>query len=208
VEETWRARAWVATETEADERREHARRIVGTVIVGVRYVTLDYRRSELARDVKGPRLVTDESEWLSPPWRYDDYDSVDFGVELTTTDGRTFSVTWDPLGDRESIGLRAEPLFGLRFDGDRDAAMWDVVDRSRWHTFTHTPVRSVELHYLPWGDEGQWCPRITLGFETRSIELLLGEGQSNDGIAPAADNVAVLYDPVDLPEWEQSHRAR
>jgi hypothetical protein len=176
---------------------------------GVRYVTLDYRRWELAPNAIGTRVIADASEWLEPPWRYHNCDSVDLGVELTTTGNRVFSITWDALGCHESIGLREQPLLGFRFDEDRDVAIWDVSERSRWQPhLTREVIQNVDLHYLPWGDEGFWCPRITLGFDIGSIELLLGEGRADQGVDPSADNVAVLFAPESLPEWEQTSHTK
>lgn len=65
-------------------------------------------------------------------------------------------------------------------------------------------VTDVQLHYLPWDDyiRGFWCTRITVRSGAAVAELLLG-GDGRDGqLSPAADNVAVLFDPPQLPEWE------
>jgi hypothetical protein len=61
---------------------------------------------------EGPRHIVDAGEWRNPTWRYPGFDSVDFGVELETEPGSVFSVTWDPLGMYEGIGLREQPLLG------------------------------------------------------------------------------------------------
>ena len=186
------------------ERQDHARRLVGLRLSAVRYLTLDYRRWDLAPEFRGPRTIADTDEWAEPTWEFAACDSIDVGVELETTDNRTFSVTWDALGYHESIGLLEQPLLGWRFDEERDIAIWEVASRSRWRTFLNQPVEHVELHYLRWADEGFWCPRITLSFDSRVIELLLGDGREGDGVGPASDNVAVLFDPAALPAWERS----
>jgi hypothetical protein len=193
--------AWVSTKSEVEGRRVDAGGLVGLEFSAVRYVTLDYRRSDFAPEFSGPRSITDASEWREPTWEFDDCDSADFGVEFTTSRGRVFSVTWDALGVHESVGLHEGSLLGERFSGNSDVAVWEVGARSRWLPLLGEPVGGVDLHYEPWADEGFWCPRITLRFGSRRIELLLGEGRKGGRVGPAANNVAVLFDPEELPQW-------
>ena len=187
------------------ERVEHARRLIGSEIDRVRYINIDYERDQRAAGLIGPRVIVDDDEWSEPTWQFPDCDSIDFGLELETRDGRLFSVTWDPPGLREGIGLREEPLLGTGVRVDGATAIWDVTNTSGWVHLLGRATSDVVLHYLPWGDPGGfWCPRITLRFPGATVELLLGEGGSNRKLGPSADNVAVLFDPERLPDWEQA----
>ena len=42
-----------------------------------------------------------------PTWLYDGFDAIDYGLEIETDSGALFSLTWDPPGHHEGIGLRA-----------------------------------------------------------------------------------------------------
>ena len=67
---------------------------------------------------------------------------------------------------------------------------------------TGRKVTGVDLHYVPWDDDGssQWCPRISIHGEDASVEVVLGD--SHDGmLVPSADNVAVLHPRTGLPNW-------
>jgi hypothetical protein len=199
--------SWAANADEIDERRSHARRLVGLELRSVRYRNLDYYRDDIAPELTGPRSIVDATEWADPIWRYPDGDSIDFGLELETKCGRTFSVTWDPPGEIEGIGIRESPLVCPPFVDDANVAIWDVSVQSGWLDLVGQTVRDVVLRYLPWHDPPgpeHWCPRISLQFDHNRVELLLGEGSESKGILPSADNVAVLFDPRGLPPWEQS----
>ena len=114
-------------------------------------------------------------------------------------------VTWDPPGLREGIGLREEPLLGTGVRVDGATAIWDVTNTSGWVHLLGRATSDVVLHYLPSGDPGGfWCPRITLRFPGATVELLLREGGPNRELGPSADNVAVLFDPERLTDWEQA----
>jgi hypothetical protein len=176
--------------------------MVGQVLIGIRYVNLDYARHQLASPPIGPREVLDEVEWVEPTWRYPDCDSLDFGVELTMTSGRVFTVTWDPPGDREGINIREEDLVGGAVIADANVAVWDVTRRSGWARFVDAAVAQIDMNYRPWGSEGFWCSRVTVYFGAGRVELLLGQGERDRAVSPSADNVAVLFDPVALPAWE------
>jgi hypothetical protein len=197
--------SWVATGQERDERVEHARRLVGLRLQAVRYVDIDYFREDVAAGHAGPRPVT-AAEWRAPVWRCAGFDSVDYGVELQMQGGRVFSMTWDPPGMREGIGLRELPLLGTGVRADADVAIWDVSERSGWAGLLGADVTDVRLHYTPWDDHdgGFWCPRITIRLGGAAVELLLGQAGPDGQLEPAADNVAVLFDPARLPDWDQT----
>jgi hypothetical protein len=183
---------------------EHARRLVGRELKSVRYYDIDYRREDWAAGRTGPRIILNQAEWSQPTWAYADCDSLDFGIDLEVTDGSVFSVTWDPPGQQEGLGLRQERLLDQAFRPDIWAAVWDVSSRSRWTPLVGRAVTDVQLHYLPWQPpEGFWCPRITLRFGAARVELCLGQGESGREVSPSADNVAVLFDPDALPGWMQ-----
>jgi len=203
VAEMQRLQGWVADEDAAVERRQHAQRLVGSTVVGVRYFDFDYEK-EGPEGQRGPRLVVDDLEWQPPCWYYDNCDDFHYGLEMTTSGGRMFSVTWDS-GDHDSLGLREEPLYGPRFEPTHEAALWDVGERSRWQRFLNDRVRAVQLHYRPCATGGLWCPRITLEFGVGGIELLLAQGSDYDGvIREAPNNIVVLFNPASLPSWAES----
>ena len=99
-----RAWSWAASDAEADARRRDANELVGQRIRAVRYYTLDYRRHELHPELigGGPRSIDAESEWNEPIWRYDGFDAMDYGLEVTTDSGAVFShmgPSGSPSGD-------------------------------------------------------------------------------------------------------------
>ena len=65
------------------------------------------------------------------------FDAVDFGVELETIDGEIWSLTWDPPGEHEGIGIRREPLIGSYADGL--TAVWEATSSSLWADVGPTP---------------------------------------------------------------------
>lgn len=200
-----RAWSWVASEVEADARRRDAHQIVGQRIRAVRYFTIDYRRDELHPELidGGPRIIGAESEWSEPTWLYDGFDAMDYGLEVSTDSGATFSLTWDPPGDREGIGLQPVPLLGSGVPSDADVAIWDVGERSAsWRHLGGGRVTGVELHYVSWDDKigSLWCPHITFHTEAGAVEVVMGDAQANT-LTPSADNVAVLHPGTSLPAW-------
>lgn len=194
--------SWASSAGEVEERRAEARALVGETLSEVRYFTLDYKRDELARDHSGPRLITSDFEWSDPCWASEACDSLEYGVELQTADGVTFSVTWDPPGVQEGIGIQAQPL-GTTLHPEAEIAMWEVGVRSRWFSAIGQRVADVDLHYIPWTRDGGdfWCPRITVTFDDVPVVLMLGEASEDGGIGPSADNVAVLFEPHAVPDW-------
>ncbi len=197
-----RVLSWVSNPTDLEERRQHARRLVGLRLTRVRYVDLDYHRHSVDPKHTGPRLIEARSEWQAPVWQHDACDCANHGVELETSAGRVFSATWDPPGSMEGIGLREEPLLGAAVRPSADVAVWDVTERSRWGAFVGKLVREVRLHYQPWEDPaGFMCPRITLDFGDGVVELLLGDVGKDGVLSPSADNIAVLFSPPHLPPW-------
>jgi len=195
VTEAKRIWSWVPTTEDREERLTHARRLVDLEVANVRYLNIDYSRWNLVPEHLGPRHIADAQEWLEPTWRYRDCDSIDFGVELETKDHRVFSVTWDPPGDQEGLGIREQPLLGSALTADADVAVWDVTTHSGWPALTGRPMNDVTMHYENWGrpGEGFWCRHISVQIGTTGVEFLLAEGQVDGSIGPSADNVAVMF---------------
>jgi hypothetical protein len=131
-------------------------------------------------------------------------DAVDYGVEFETTCGRLFTVTWDSPGWHDGIWLREVPLIAEAAANEATVAVWNVSRAGRWDHFVGPEVGDVHLAYEPWApDDGYWCSRITVSTLDRGIELLLGEGEADQQLHPAADNIAVLFPPSRLPDWER-----
>jgi hypothetical protein len=178
--------------------------MVGLRLAEVRYVDIDYHGIGQATRPRGPRHVMDEAEWRAPSWRYPGCDSVDYGVELTMTGGRTFTVTWDRPGWAEGIGVREQPLMGFAVIEGADVAVWDVSGRSRWASLVGLTPTEVVMHYRPDTQPiGFWCSRITINFDDRRVELMLGQGERDGTVAPSFDNIAVIFDENALPAWER-----
>jgi hypothetical protein len=169
----------------------------------VRYVDIDYRRDQLAPGHRGPRWVSDEREWVDPTWSHPRCDSVDFGVELETMSGRTFSITWDSPGMTEGLGIDELPLLGSAVLEDAATAVWEVGERSAWATLIGGEVTQVRMHYRPWGEQGFWCSRISMSVGQADVEFLLAEGSIDGDVVPSAENVVVIHSPDELPEWER-----
>lgn len=194
---------WVRSVDDVEEMRRAAGVVVGEELVGVRYLTIDYGRFEIAPTHRGPRFVTDLSEWFSPPWLCGPGDSVDFGVELDLASGRALSVTWEAPGNHESLDVFPGRLIDSALYQSPDVAAWDVSSTPRWRQLVGHPITAVDLHFIPWApDDGFWCTRVAFSFGTQSVVLMLGEIAADGQIAPSADNVAVLFSPNELPAWE------
>ncbi len=202
---TEREGSFAATPEQMENHRERARELVGLVLERVRYVDIDYHRSDRAPNHRGPRPIVEDEEWLNPTWQYDGFDSIDHGVEFETTGARVFTVTWDSPGWTEGISIVERPLVGYAVVDDAEVAVWDVTTRSGWSRFIGKPITDVELHYVPWESPaatGFWCPRITLTIDKHRMHLILGEARAPIlTLSSSADNVAVLFPPHDPPGW-------
>lgn len=192
---------WVRDHEETEERIAHANRLVGQSISSVRYFQVDYTAMGSESRPVGPRLVTAVDEWADPTWRFEECDSVDFGLELETRSGRCFAIFWNHLGPMESIGVREHPMIGAVVTPTAIVAVWDVSSRSGWASLLDNPISSVTLHYGPYDDSVWWCPTITLAIGATKVEILLGEGSVGESPQPSADNLAVFFSSDDLPSW-------
>ncbi|XVS61252.1 hypothetical protein ACQPYE_23435 [Actinosynnema sp. CA-299493] len=196
--------SWAVTDDEVEERRRHTERLVGQRIRAVRYYTIDYRRGDFRPELVdgGPRVVDVDAEWEEPTWSHAGFDAVDFGVEFEVESGALFSLTWDPPGEREGIGLREVAMLGPYVSRDADVAIWSVGDRTdTWASVVGTPITGVRLHYR-WEDVARafWCPHITFDTAGAAVHVVLGDAE--DGVlVPSSDNVAVLHPATPLPRW-------
>lgn len=78
-----------------------------------------------------------------------------------------------------------------------------ATPRSTRGDFRGHEISNVQLHYRPWApDDGYWCTRITITVRGSAIQFLGGQAESQ-ALAPSADNIAVLFPPARLPEWER-----
>lgn len=197
---TW---SWASSQEVVEERLRLADRLAGLRLQAVRYFTIDFRRWERMPEYRGPREITADHEWLEPTWRYQNCDSMEYGLELEAESGRVFSVTWDPLGDHEGIGIDEAPLVASTLTADADVAVWDVSHHSRWSELVGQEIVALQPHYRPWDPSGGfWCSRITVRFQSVDVEVLLAQGSENGEVEPSADSVAVLFPPTPLPVWE------
>lgn len=194
--------SWSATEAEVAKKQDWAAQFVGQRIIGVRYFTLDYERGRLAANLinTGPRLIRDREELEHPTWRHAGFDAIDYGLEFRTDRGHTVSLTWDPPGQHEGIGLHDCAMLGSLVAEDADVAIADVSGDTRvWADLLDGALAGVELHYRPWPSGGFWCERITFVGRTR-VDIVLGD--ASDGVlVPAADNVAIVHPGSCVPEW-------
>jgi hypothetical protein len=131
---------------ERQERVRHARMLVGLRLAAVRYFDIDYFRHEVVANHAGPREITNPAEWRDPIWSCSGFDSVDFGIELEMLGGRVFSVTWDPPGMREGIGMREVPLRGTGLRADAVSNASDDSPRSSLRHSTGSQPRPDPLN--------------------------------------------------------------
>ena len=199
-------RAWGFAEStaEAQQRQDDAESLLGEQVVEVTYYTLDYQRHELRPGVSGLHWVTAAAEWDHPIWRTPWCDSLDYGVELLTQTGRLFSITWDPPGWRQGMGIGEASFVGSVLRPTADVAAWRVTSQPNWAAVLRSPVTSVALNFIPWDqiNDECWCTRVTIGFGDAVVIMMLGEGTNASQIKPSADNIAVLFDETHLPTWE------
>ncbi len=201
------ARVWGFAESTAEvqQRRDSAATIIGEQIAEVTYYSLDYRRDELRPGDTGLHRVVEPTERADPTWLTPLCDSLDFGVELRTATGRIFSITWDPPGWREGMGIQETQFVRSMLRPEIAAAAWPSPNPSRWAPILETPVTTIDLHFQPWelSADQHWCTRVTLACGNSTVVMMLGEGTQDGQITPSADNIAVLFDQSHIPDWER-----
>jgi hypothetical protein len=176
-----------------------ADQLAGQSLAAVRYFNIDYSRWKLYPELSetGPRLVSSPAEWRAPSWQNSGFDAIDFGIELETTAGRIFSITWDAPGDLPGIGLREQSLIGWGLAVGAGAAVWDVTACVGWAGLREAQISSADLQPSP---DGLSCPRLTLVAGEALVEIIMGDAKDG-ALVPADDNLAVLCAPADLPVW-------
>jgi hypothetical protein len=195
--------SWAGSLAEVRQRRQHARHLAGLQLAAVRYCEIDYAMPDRAGGQEGPRQVVSAAEWQEPPFRYEFGDCTDYGVELETACGRVFTVSWDPPARHEGIWLRELPLIGEAVLAAANTAIWDVSRAGRWDRFTSHEISDVQMHYRPWApDDGYWCTRVTITVRGSDIHFLGGQAEAQT-LAPSADDIAVLFPPAPLPQWQR-----
>jgi len=69
--------SWAASADAVQEHQSHARRLVGSRIIGITYIDLDYTGFNHEDRTYGPRPVVDELEWAEANWAMPMCDSVE-----------------------------------------------------------------------------------------------------------------------------------
>jgi hypothetical protein len=195
------------TDSDVARQNRQAHDAEGKRLAGVRYLNLDYQVLGRQNGETGTRFIVDDAEWSGPTWQAVDCDSVDWGIELHLDDMSVLGFSWQqPAPETESLVLFSGEVLS-RFSGPTSAAVWEVGSRSRWAGLIGQQIDSVVPRYSAWSPTAAelWLPRVTLQIGEHRVELLLGEGRFDQpGIEPSANNIVVLFDPVDLPDWVRS----
>jgi hypothetical protein len=190
--------AWAATEDDRDEQIAEAGRLQGQRIERVQYFTLDYQNM----DHGPPRMISDSLEWSEPSWRYEQFDCFDFYLQLDTEDQRSFTVGWDPPSECAGLWLREGASHGEPFGS---VAVWDVTASPRWAQLMGSTVSAVECRYRIDVDLPGWHnDLITLTISNQRVFVFLGGVDSDHSPTPSANNLMVMSDPADLPDWLSS----
>jgi hypothetical protein len=156
-----------------------AERLVGGVLARVRYFDLD------ARSVRGgARVVPEGEEWLDPPWRNEDHDLLDWGLELDTRDSRTFGASWY-VTPFEGLDFGEERLLETWVAPDASVAIWDVTSTGNWNDYVGRTVTRVEVCWERVDREAFACHAVVLVFGGATV-VVGGEGD-NVGVTFGAD---------------------
>jgi hypothetical protein len=192
--------AWASSEAERDEQIALARQLEGQRVERIQYFTLDYSQIERAEDAEVLRLITDQSEWSEPSWRYNHFDSFDFYLQIDTNDQRSFTVGWDPPNDQlEGLWLHEGVRNGEPFGS---VAVWDVTATPRWSHLAGTLVTKIECRYRAEPSLGGWRNELlTLTVDEQRIYVFLGDIDSHHSPTPSANNLMVMSAPTALPDW-------
>ena len=145
---------WARDRVDRAAFESRAECLVGTVLAHVRYFDMD------ASD-GGVRVVSEEHEWLDPPWRNDDHDLLDWGLELETHDGRTFAAIWY-VNPFEGIDFDEERLLETRFGPAAPVAIWDVTSTEAWSGYIGRTVTRVQVCWERMERKAYACHAVVL----------------------------------------------
>jgi len=193
---------WAASDGERDDQIAAARRLEGLRITRVHYFTLDYKHLDLSYLPEGPRVVTDPIELPNSPCRYDDFDSVDFYIQIESIDQRSFTIGWDPPSETEGLWVREGVTSGEPFASNTRVAVWDVTDSRRWSSSIGRVVSEIGLHYRQTAQPAGWgCDLLTLVIGGKNLSVFLGDVGEMNSMKPSANNLLVITSPTQAPEW-------
>jgi hypothetical protein len=133
---------------------------------------------------------------VAPSRRFDGFDSVDYGVELDTRSGRTFSATWAMDGEHVGLTFRREALSPRWLSARSAVAVWDVTGDTRWAELIARRVDHVRLWWWEQTPPGEpdGCHSVSVRIGERSVHLVLGEERPDGRLGGQDDNVAVVFD--------------
>ena len=137
-----------------------AAQLVGAVLAHVRYFDIDVS--------DGVRVVPEGDEWLDPPWRNEDHDLLDWGLELDTSDGRTFAARWE-TSPYEGIGLDEGRLLETWLGPGASVAIWDVTSTERWRDYVGRTVTRVQVCWERWEHRRVRLPRCRARLRRRDV---------------------------------------
>ena len=162
------------------ERRVEA--LAGGRVVRVRYHEIDYLNDD-GRPLAVPA-------WNGSP----DFDSLDYGLDLTMDDGAVFHVTWGTEFAQYGVTVQTEPLHDVSA-----VRAWDVSASSRWATLVGKRITSADVFWswfeLADGSQRTEYPQdLRLTFEDGSHVYLsaceVREGGFRTGMA---DHITVFF---------------
>lgn len=187
---------WVEDAAARDAEDARLECLVGDELVRVRYFGLQDE---------------DPASWLG-----DDFDALDYGLELDLASGATWSCIWRRAGEEEALLVYPGPLRPHEIAPDHDVAIADVTER--WATRTGTRIEGARAAWRRhvWQDLVSGNPlsrnplrrRLRWGAEQRSLlcrvalalEFDGGDGvvltlgcRDESGLTYSGDDVAVLF---------------
>ncbi|MGB3543435.1 hypothetical protein [Rubrivirga sp.] len=165
------------------EFEERVEALFGGRIARVRYHEIDY-------------LGLDGEPLAVPAWNGSpDFDSLDYGFELTMDDGRTYHVTWGAEFAQYGVTAQAKPLHDVSAN-----RVWDVSAASRWALLLGKQIVAADVFWswfeLADGSQRTEYPQdIRLTFEDDSVVYVsayeVREGGFRMGMM---DHITVFFD--------------
>ena len=130
-----------------------------------------------------------------PCWRSTDFDTVDYGAQLNTESGKSFSVIWHSTFDFGLMFYEGD----LGFEAVSTAATWDVTRNSRWSRLIGKPIEEAKAFWTPtdpFETEGVEAAPWAIGFtfeKAETVYLVYGEFHENDPTSRGLDNVTIFF---------------